>query len=249
LGKAPSSGGNPAGYFESAVGWAIQAVGHIYAESQTADAATVGGRNKAGGTGVSGVSDEKGGIGVYGRGKQYAAEFEGMVQCNGDIHCSQTVHCDGDIHCSKTVHAIQDVVLGSDCAEDFDVVPSTSTSIEPGTVMVLTDNGALQPSGTAYDKKVAGVLSGAGDYHPGLILGRSRSTGERRPLALVGRVYCKADARYGPIEIGDLLTTSPTEGHAMKANDRERAFGAVIGKALKRLATGTGLIPILIALQ
>jgi hypothetical protein len=142
-----------------------------------------------------------------------------------------------------------DVVLGSDCAEDFDVAPSASTPIEPGTVMVLADNGVLQPSGTAYDKKVAGVLSGAGDYRPGLILGRCKSSRERMPLALVGKVYCKADARYGPIEIGDLLTTSPTEGHAMKASDRERAFGAVIGKALRPLRDGQALVPILIALQ
>jgi hypothetical protein len=35
----------------------------------------------------------------------------------------------------------------------------------------------------------------------------------------------------------------------MKASDRDRAFGSVIGKALERLSSGTGLIPILIALQ
>ena len=71
----------------------------------------------------------------------------------------------------------------------------------------------------------------------------------RMPLALVGKVYCKVDAGHGAIEIGDLLTTSPTPGHAMKAADPMRAFGAVIGKALRPLASGTGLIPILVALQ
>jgi hypothetical protein len=35
----------------------------------------------------------------------------------------------------------------------------------------------------------------------------------------------------------------------MKAGDRDRAFGAVIGKALRPLAAGQGLIPILVALQ
>jgi hypothetical protein len=49
--------------------------------------------------------------------------------------------------------------------------------------------------------------------------------------------------------VGDLLTTSPTAGHAMKADDTGRAFGAVIGKALAPMENGTGLIPILIALQ
>jgi hypothetical protein len=35
----------------------------------------------------------------------------------------------------------------------------------------------------------------------------------------------------------------------MKAADPSRAFGSVIGKALRRLAAGRGLIPILVALQ
>jgi hypothetical protein len=35
----------------------------------------------------------------------------------------------------------------------------------------------------------------------------------------------------------------------MKANDPMRAFGAVIGKALRGLQSGRGLIPILVSLQ
>jgi hypothetical protein len=66
---------------------------------------------------------------------------------------------------------------------------------------------------------------------------------------LLGKVYCKVDAGYGAIAIGDLLTTSPTPGHAMKAEDPLKAFGAVIGKALRPLKEGQGLLPILIALQ
>ena len=68
-------------------------------------------------------------------------------------------------------------------------------------------------------------------------------------MALAGKAYCKVDASEAPIAMGDMLTTSPTVGHAMKASDPARAFGAVIGKALQPLVTGTGLIPILIALQ
>jgi hypothetical protein len=66
---------------------------------------------------------------------------------------------------------------------------------------------------------------------------------------LLGKVFCKVDAGHGAIEIGDLLTTSPTPGHAMKAENPLKAFGTVIGKALRPLAEGQGLIPILIALQ
>jgi hypothetical protein len=68
-------------------------------------------------------------------------------------------------------------------------------------------------------------------------------------VALIGKVYCKVDADSGAIAVGDLLTTAATPGHAMKAADPARAFGAVIGKALAPLAKGCGLIPILVALQ
>ena len=46
-----------------------------------------------------------------------------------------------------------------------------------------------------------------------------------------------------------MLTSSDTPGHAMKASDPARAFGAVVGKALGGLASGCGLIPVLICLQ
>jgi hypothetical protein len=72
---------------------------------------------------------------------------------------------------------------------------------------------------------------------------------DRMPVALMGKVYCKVDARHSPIEVGDLLTTSSTPGHAMKANDAHKAFGAVLGKALRPLEQGQGIIPILVALQ
>lgn len=115
--------------------------------------------------------------------------------------------------------------------------------------MVLGDKGALFQSQEAYDKRVAGVISGAGDYKPGIVLDKRESSANRQPIALLGKVFCKVDAQFGAIEVGDMLTTSPTPGHAMKTSDPFQAFGAVIGKALRPLIEGRGLIPILIALQ
>jgi hypothetical protein len=66
-------------------------------------------------------------------------------------------------------------------------------------------------------------------------------------IALVGKVYCRVDSAYAPIEVGDLLTTSPTRGHAMRVVDPSRAFGAIIGKALRPLSRGAELIPILVS--
>jgi hypothetical protein len=138
-------------------------------------------------------------------------------------------------------------LTNADCAEDFDI--SGAEPVAPGTVMVLGDDDTLTPCRHSYDKRVAGVLSGAGDYRPGIVLDRQPVQGTRAPVALLGKVFCKVDAGYGPVAVGDLLTTSDTPGHAMKAADPFKAFGSVIGKALRPLAAGQGLIPILIALQ
>ena len=147
------------------------------------------------------------------------------------------------------VHVTRDITLANgDCAEDFDVADADSAA--PGTVMVLGDNGALHQCEIAYDKRVAGILAGAGGYRPGIVLDRQPAAGDkRRPIALVGKVCCKVDSSYGPIAVGDLLTTSPTAGHAMKAMDRDLAFGAVIGKALGSVSAGCSVIPVLVALQ
>jgi hypothetical protein len=146
------------------------------------------------------------------------------------------------------VHVTGDISLSnSDCAEDFDIAHEALG--EPGTVMVVGDDGLLHESCQGYDKRVAGVVSGAANYKPGIVLGKQQSQINRKPIALLGKVFCKVDARYGPIDVGDLLTTSPTPGHAMRTDDPLKAFGAVIGKALRPLTEGQGLIPILIALQ
>ena len=132
-------------------------------------------------------------------------------------------------------------------AEEFDVPQTEDTS--PGTVMVIDKEDSLRTSKEAYDKKVVGVVSGAGECHPGIVLDRQNTAAGRVPVALMGKAYCRVDASYGAIEVGDLLTTSPTPGHAMKAADHNRVFGAVIGKALRPLMEGRGLVLILIALQ
>jgi hypothetical protein len=180
--------------------------------------------------GVVGTNDNSQGIGIYGIGGKHAGFFE------------------GDVNVTKTLTVGVDIVLANgDCAEDFDI--AGLEKVEPGTVMVIDSEGALKECDQAYDKRVAGVISGAGNFKPGIVLDKQESSNHRMPIALLGKVYCKVDASYGAIEVGDLLTTSPTLGHGMKATDQTKAFGAVIGKALCPLSEGQELIPILIALQ
>jgi hypothetical protein len=114
--------------------------------------------------------------------------------------------------------------------------------------MVVGESEKLAPCDRSYDTRVAGVVSGAVEYRPGLILDRRETGLPRRPIALIGKVYCKVDAAYGSIAVGDLLTTSPTPGHAMKATDATKSFGTTLGKALRSWTDGQGLIPVLVAL-
>jgi hypothetical protein len=174
------------------------------------------------GIGVSAISDN--GTGVYGKGSVWAGYFDGKLGVKEDI-----------------------ILANGDCAEDFEV--TGADTVGPGTVVVMDQEEVMQASHQAYDKRVAGVIAGAGGCKPGLILGRQQSHPARMPIALMGRVYCKVDAECAPVAVGDLLTTSATPGHAMKAADPLRAFGSVIGKALRPLKAGRGLIPILVALQ
>jgi hypothetical protein len=143
---------------------------------------------------------------------------------------------------------VGDITLsGADCAEFFEA--ADAHEIEPGTVLVVDDGALLRPCNAAYDRRVAGIVSGAGGLRPGVMLGAVASSANRVPVALTGRTFCKVDARYGAVAVGDLLTSSPTAGHAMTASDPARAFGAVIGKALRAHGAGQGLIPVLVALQ
>jgi hypothetical protein len=202
------------------------------------------------GVGVTGMSTESYGVSAQSvstfalcaKGAHGAALLDGSVTINGDV----TVNA--NIAAVKSVTVSGDINFANgDCAEHFDQVGAVP--LEPGTVVVIDGLGAIGECRAPYDRKVAGVIAGAGCYRPAIVLDSQASDTCRPLVALVGKTQCKADATYAAIEVGDLMTTSQTPGHAMKASDLSRAFGAVIGKALAALPTGRGLVPILIALQ
>jgi len=59
----------------------------------------------------------------------------------------------------------------------------------------------------------------------------------------------KADASFGAIRAGDLLTTSSHAGYAMKVTDKAAASGAIIGKALSSLEKGIGNVTVMVTLK
>ena len=141
------------------------------------------------------------------------------------------------------------IFSNADCAEEFD----TTALASPANVMVIGDDERFDErfavSTIPYDRRVAGVVSGAGSHRPGIVLDRRADDPQRPAVALAGKVYCEVDASYGPITSGDLLVSSSTPGHAMVATDPTRTPGAVLGKALRTSTEGRGLIPILVTLQ
>lgn len=139
---------------------------------------------------------------------------------------------------------------GADFAESMAVVGDRST-YAAGDLLVIerTAKRHLARAQQPYSSLVAGVYS----TKPGM-LGSTRRVDESPakdevPLAVVGIVPCKVSAENGPIQVGDLLVTSSTPGHAMRGTDRSRMLGAVVGKALEPLPRGTGVIQVLVTLQ
>jgi len=136
-------------------------------------------------------------------------------------------------------------------AADFAELMSTEgnpAAYEPGDVLVISaeSDRSVALSSKPYSTMVIGIYS----EEPGFV-GSSHAMEEQRddeiPVAIVGIVPCKVSAENGPIHRGDLLTTSSTLGHAMKAS--EPKLGAILGKALGELESGTGVIDVLVTLQ
>jgi hypothetical protein len=131
------------------------------------------------------------------------------------------------------------VSRGMDIAERFKALDK----LVPGDVVVLDDKSkAAKRCELEGDARVVGVVSG----DPAFILGTDE---EQIPIALCGRVPCKVDANFAPIDVGDLLTTSKTRGYAQKVINGKNLPGAVIGKALESIDRGKGEIMILVFMQ
>jgi hypothetical protein len=129
---------------------------------------------------------------------------------------------------------------------------NTSEKLEPGDVVEIdpTQPGYFRLARTSNSTLVAGVISS----NPAILMGvqgisveGDEPEDDRPALALVGRVRVKVSTENGPITVGDLLTTSSTPGHAMKAT--EPKLGTILGKALDELESDTGMIDVLVMLQ
>ena len=151
------------GWFQSKTGEGVRGTSYSNDPNQHA-VMGVGEGNASGGwfqsktgEGVRGTTysnDHAAVVGVS-NGAAPAGFFAGNVQVSGDLQ-----------------------LLNADCAEDFDIVESET--VETGTVMVLSEVGSLRSSYQEYDKKVAGIVSGARGYKPAIVLDRQPSQNSKQ---------------------------------------------------------------------
>ncbi len=202
------------------------------------------------GTGVFAMADraiegEGGQFGV--RGATWDENGYGGVFTNFEGGIALRSTGDAVVDGTLTVNVLE-ILGGADLAERF----TFSEDAEPGMVVEIDPAAAgnLQVSKSAYNKRVAGVISGANELDAGVVLGVTAAGPRDLPVALSGRVWVKCDTRQRGIEAGDLLTTSDMAGYAMPVIDRDKADGAIIGKAMSSLAQGEeGLVLVLVNLQ
>ena len=147
-------------------------------------------------------------------------------------------------------------VGGADYADSM-VTTDDPVELEPGDVLAIDPQrgNSVRRSRAPNSRLVAGVYStrpavlGIGHHHI------DDSLAHEVPVALVGIVPTKVSAENGPIAAGDLLVTSSLPGHAMKAVPQVLGgvevypAGAILGKALEGLRTGTGVINVLVTLR
>ncbi len=150
----------------------------------------------------------------------------------------------------NVVVKVLEITGGADIAEPFRF--ADTQAVRPGMVVAIDPKrpGHLRIADRAYDRTVAGIISGANGIHPGLTMNQKGTIADGSlPVALTGRVYALADASYSAIQPGDLLTTSNTPGHVMKVSDYTKAQGTILGKAMSPLDQGQGLVLVLVSLQ
>ena len=162
-----------------------------------------------------------------------------MIKSNPGTEAVFRISSKGDVYADKSYHGQEFVSGKADLAETVKI----TEQVEAGDVLCLNplNRNGYRKCRDSYSSLVSGVVSS----EPGIVLS-SETRHSKAPLALMGRVPVKATAENGPINPGDLLTTSSKTGYAMLCQDRKKCTGAIVGKAIDSLEEGKGKIKMLV---
>ena len=184
------------------------------------------GYNTGIGAGVQGYS-ENGRI-FEGWGPTVNPGFPGMrfyVNNQGKLYAEQGIYTN-DVH-SSSRSAVAELIAPGD------------TAAGSGDVMVVNENGAYLQCSDSAQSTVIGVVVANPAFLAGNELddegAQSVNFDQLRALAVSGIVTINVTVENGDIAPGDLLVTSPTAGHAMKAAENT-GQGTVVAKALEGFA-------------
>jgi hypothetical protein len=241
---------------DSTVNSAVGVLGRVTSTAPGANSAAVRGINN--GTGGSGIgvwgSQAGGGWGVSGtansgigvRGLSASGPGVVAVTTTGNpFEAYSSGGGDREFYISSTGSVFADGPYSGAGADFAELLPA-KTGLEPGDVLVVDDDGQMSRSTEAAQENVVGVYS----TQPGFLGGADENGNNagKVPLAVIGVVPVKVTGENGPIKPGNLLVTSSTPGHAMKAG-ADRRIGTIIGKALAPFNGGSGVIHMLVVLQ
>lgn len=238
------SGGDVAERLSAALGFGATASSDVRAQASSEVFTSVSVVNSAG-IEIAAMEPDSVGEGVVAVGDRLGRPKAGML-----------VHADGaglvsvfNSAGTPTFSLHGNMGLISSAADLAEVFPAQG-EIEPGSVLVIDTarKGGMAVARQPYDRRVAGVASGARDFRPGITLGMSDGI-RGVTMTLSGTVYCLVTNANGPIRSGDLLTTSGLAGHAMRVTDHPAAQGAILGKALEDFDGRSGLALILASLN
>lgn len=145
---------------------------------------------------------------------------------------------------------------GADYAESMPTSEDPRV-LEPGDVLVL--DPASPMAVRRADEPASRLLVGVYSTRPSILAVGEHGVDDplegEVPVALLGIVPTKASAENGAIAVGDLLVSASRRGYAMKAKPELVGgvpifpTGAILGKAMEPLESGSGLIRVLVTLR
>lgn len=153
-------------------------------------------------------------------------------------------------------------------ADFAEMLPASGSQseYEPGDMLVIGPDGKVAKSMEPNSGALVGVFSDKPGFVGDIRIAEhgieSYENSKAQPdgelwlaVALVGVVPVKVISENGAIHPGDLLTTSSTPGHAMRAEPVDingvtiYPMGSILGKALETLEADSGLIKVLLMLR